>query len=464
MHIEPGKKSLELTEELANHIVQRLAEGGQPPELGIQFINVGNESYLSILEHEYFERILKGGSSFKLVEGYFGGGKTHFLYCVKELSWDHGFATSMVELSPNECPYDDPLKVYQAVARGLSTAPPEGRLAPMRGLTLLLENHADDLVSDNGKKMALTYLRRTLRGVPCESHSFRQAVVAYLRADIEEDDETSAVLGAWLSGEPVTAAQVRAHGVFEPMTRSNAFVMLRSLSQMITGMGMPGLVLLFDEVDRNMSVGPRRIRSIGDNLRQVIDLCGRSQLPGTLFLYAVPPEFMRNIVPEYPALHQRLRSPIPFSIRSPQAPVIDLQLLDLEPVALLEALGDRILAVFEKARGIHLDHELQARNISLLARKCVEGEFELNHRRLFVKIWTDALFRQMVDGEEDLQTRVEEDMVLKAVEDLASKTDTWKEAGNDVFADGDGKENEEDEENEENEGDEEDPDSGWEQQ
>jgi hypothetical protein len=94
-------------------------------------------------------------------------------------------------------------------------------------------------------------------------------------------------------------------------------------------------VLLFDEVDRNMSVGPRRIRAIGDNLRQVIDLCGRSQLPNTLFLYAVPPEFMRNVVPEYPALYQRLRSPIPFSLRSPQAPVIDLTHLDLEPVPLL---------------------------------------------------------------------------------------------------------------------------------
>ena len=429
MEFKTNKATRELTTELANHIIQRLAEGGQPPELGIQHINVGNETYLKILDTEYLGRILKGGASFKLVEGYFGGGKTHFLYCVRELAWSHGFATSLVELSPNECPYDDPLRVYQAVARGLATAPAEGDVSPMAGLTELLASHADDLVAESGEEMALRYLRRTVRRLPCESHSFRQAVVAYLRAEVEQDDDTAATLGAWLSGEPVTTGMVREHGVFEAMTRNTAFAMLRSLCQVLVGMGLPGLVLLFDEVDRNMSVGPRRIRAIGDNLRQVIDLCGRSQLPNTLFLYAVPPEFLRNVVPEYPALHQRLRSPIPFSLRSPQAPVIDLTDLDLEPAPLLEALGRRILHVFEVARELAFDPELQATNISFLAQRCVAEEFELNHRRLFVKVWTDALFRQMVDGEEDLRARAKEDLLVRAVEDLARRADNWEDEG-----------------------------------
>ena len=431
----PAARTLELTESLANHIVQRLAEGGQPPDLGIQFTNVGNETYLSILENEYFCRILRGGSSFKLVEAYFGGGKTHFLCCVKELAWRHGFATAMVELSPNECPYDDPLRVYQAVARRLCLAPADGELAPTIGFGELLADLADDLVDENGSEMALRFLRRTLRRVPCEGHSFRQAVVARLKAEIEDDDEAAAVLGAWLAGEPVATGQVRPYGVFEAMNRNNAFAMLRSLSQMITGLGLPGVVLLFDEVDRNMSVGPRRVRAIGDNLRQVIDLCGRSQLPGTLFLYAVPPEFLRNVVPEYPALYQRLRSPIPFSVRSPQAPVIDLQTLDLKPIPLLEALGARILDVFQVARGVHFDDERQRGNIALLAKKCVEGEFELNHRRLFVKVFTDALFRQLVDGEEDLAAREQEDLVLRAMEELAERASDWQDAPDDNLDD-----------------------------
>jgi signal transduction histidine kinase len=81
---------------------------------------VGNESYLRVLEHEYLKNLLKFGASFKLVQGYFGAGKTHFLHCVRDLAWRHGFVTALVELSPAECPYDDSLKVYRAVARRIA--------------------------------------------------------------------------------------------------------------------------------------------------------------------------------------------------------------------------------------------------------------------------------------------------------------------------------------------------------
>src|SRR5690606_25726389 len=121
------------------------------------------------------------------------------------------------------------------------------------------------------------------------------------------------------------------------------FQALRSMCQLLVGYGFPGLVLMFDEVDRNLSLSNRRIQALGDNLRQVIDLCGASQLPGVLFLYAVPPEFLRLVVPEYPALDQRLRSPLPMSKHSPQAALIDLEQLALQPEELLEAIGNRLL-------------------------------------------------------------------------------------------------------------------------
>ena len=95
-----------LQPELARHIIQRVGESGQPPEQGITYLNVGNDSYLRILDEEYLARLKHNprGSSFKLVQGYYGGGKTHFLYCVRDLAWTHGFLTSLVNLSPRECP------------------------------------------------------------------------------------------------------------------------------------------------------------------------------------------------------------------------------------------------------------------------------------------------------------------------------------------------------------------------
>jgi hypothetical protein len=218
-------------------------------------------------------------------------------------------------------------------------------------------------------------------------------------AYLEGRRQDELLLEAWLLGEAVPMADLRPFGIYEQISRANGFTMLRSMVQMMVGLGFPGTALLFDEVDRNLSVGVKRGHVIGDNLRQVVDLCGRHQLPNTLFIYAVPPEFMRNVVPDYPALWQRLRSPVPLSVRSPQAVLIDLERLDLEPVELLTQLGARLVSVFEDARGIRMDLSLQTANARVLAEECANAFFEVNHRRLFVKAWVDFLYRQAADGE-----------------------------------------------------------------
>ena len=404
-----------LDADVARHILQRLGEGGQPPEFGVGLINVGNDSYLRVLEHEYFNGLLRIGASFKLVQGYFGAGKTHFLHCVREVAWRHGFLTALVELSPAECPYDDSLKVYRAVARRVAMKPSGPLSAPNYGLADLIRNHLDDQLdraeaaaADAPKPAAAArqevrrWLERSVGRAPCESHSYRQAVVELGLAYLDGDRAKERLLEAWLVGEPVPPKDLRPLGIYEALDRGNGFTMLRCLTQMTVALGFPGTALLFDEVDRNLSVSARRSHAIGDNLRQVIDLCGRHQLPNTLFLYAVPPEFMRNVVPDYPALYQRLRSPMPLSVRSPQAVLIDLERLDLEPEALLTKVGGKVVEVFEAARGVQLDRALQETNARNLAKAATAAFFEVNHRRLFVKTWVDCLHGQLVDGEQPL--------------------------------------------------------------
>lgn len=417
----------------ASHILQRLGESGQPPEFGVEHINVGNESYLQVLEEEYFQRQLKGGASFKLVQGYFGGGKTHFLYCVRDMALRHRFAVAVVELSPSECPYDDTLKVYASVARRLSSATGSPGDPPRFGLTDLIRDLVDKeldrvlgALSEQGlrpdrseaRRQVRRWLTREVGRTPCESVSYRKAVVEFASAWLDEDMEREQALEAWLRGEPVPRSDIRDFGVYETMSRANGFLMLRSLTQMMTGLGFAGTVLLFDEVDRNLSVSAKRSQVIGDNLRQVIDLCGRHQLPNTLFMYAVPPEFMRTIVPDYPALYQRLKTPVPLSVRSPQAVLIDLEQLDLSPQQLLTKIGERLIPLFNLARNAHLDPEIQSENAAILAAACVNTQFEVNHRRLFVKTFVDFLQLQAVDGQRGLELDEAIDLVLEGHEAL----------------------------------------------
>ena len=96
----------ELSPSIARNIIERVGSSGQPPEYGFQFFSSGLDPYLSAIDTEYLSSFIKdGGSVFKMVVGTYGGGKTHFLYCVRDIAWKHNFVVSYVSLKPEECPF-----------------------------------------------------------------------------------------------------------------------------------------------------------------------------------------------------------------------------------------------------------------------------------------------------------------------------------------------------------------------
>lgn len=395
----------ELSRDLAHRILSRLGEAGQPPEVGIAHINVGNETYLGVLEEEYLRPIAEEGrgSSFKLVQAYYGGGKTHFLHCVRERAWSLGFPTAIVGLSPDECPFDDPVRIYTAVAREIAWPPRDPTVPPSRGIDELLRAAAEERAASAPAATVREWIVGQVRRVPADSHSYRMAVARFLLSLLDGETDAEDILAAYLRGEAVPASDLKEFGVREEIQRHTAFRFLRSLIQVLQALGAPGLFLGFDELDRNLSFPVSRRRAIADNLRQLIDLCGREALPGLLCLYAVPPEFLTRIVPEYVALQQRLEGPSTLSARSPQAVVIDLENLDLPQEELLVAIGEKILKVFLVATEARLDPKVQVPNLRLLASAVLERTWDVAHRRAFVKAAVSLLTDQKEGRERRLK-------------------------------------------------------------
>ena len=56
----------------------------------------------------------------------------------------------------------------------------------------------------------------------------------------------------------------------------------------------------------------------------------------------------------------------------------------------------------------------------MVARACVNTQFEVNHRRLFVKSFVDVLQLQIVDGQRALELDEAIDLVLEGHDALAS--------------------------------------------
>lgn len=382
---------------LARHVLDRLGQTGQPPERGLELIDVGNGRRLAVLEREYLEPIaLHGrGSTFKLVQAAYGGGKTHFLLCVRERAWRHGFCTALVGLSPDECPFDHPARIWAAVARELSLPPQDDRLQVPRGIEAVLGALIDQRRQADGDEALREWLVRGLRRHPTDAPALRAALVAWCRAELDGELATQDLVGAWLRGEEVKTAEVRHLGIRTRIDRSTGFRMLRGLCQLLQAWGVPGLYLGFDELDRNLSLPPRRRAAVADNLRQIVDLCGTGALPGLVCLYAVPPEFQRDVVQEYPALQQRLEAPSALSRQSPQAAVIDLDRSELPPAEVLLRIGKKVLSLFQLVHGRALDRRLQEHNLGLLAHEVLAGSFDIAHRRAFVKGAVDLLHHQL---------------------------------------------------------------------
>ncbi len=400
---------MNLTQSEAQHIIRKLGESGIPPTRNLEAYTVGIDSILGTLKEEYLDGYLRdGGSSFKLVVGEYGSGKSHFLYRLRDLAWESGYVVSRTELSPKECPYDNQLKVYQAVVGNLIYHSPTNDSTDANGLEAFLENHffqtlktlgVENAKTSVGLDVRVTLWLDTVLRFNIESPSFRHAIYYYFRAVAEENEVNKRLLGAWLRGETVALKDVRPFSITEKLDKTVAFKMMRSLAQAVHELGYAGLVLLFDEGERMVSIGSSRTEKVAcDNLREVIDRCAGESLPSALFVYAVPPYFVTNIAPNYEALSQRISSKVKFSRQNPFSVQISLDHLDYPGEELLRLIGEKLLNVYETAYEMNFNHELQRENIAALAASCA-SLLSTSHRRHFVKSLVTMLTEQRVTGE-----------------------------------------------------------------
>ena len=421
----------EISRPLARHIIEILGSFGTPPVRGVQYFNVGNQSLLDALDEFYLSSYLQdGGAAYKMVVGDYGSGKSHFLYCLRDIAWARNFVVAKVDLSPVETPYNDQKKVYEAVAQHIIWHESEESFSDETGLTRFLEG---TLTRIAGGQLSLETLANplyrglidTLEATAIDSPAYQTAVIGYFDALIRDNEERLDSLSRWLMGEttsPDDTKILREIGVTGKINKPNAFRMLRSLCQIIRALSYSGLVLLFDEVDRMASVGGKAERMATDTLREVIDRT-REDLPGAMFVYAVPPSFITDTVPKYPALQQRVRAPGQFSRMNHFSPLISLDKLDLDENDLMLAIGEKLIPIYEAAFDAQLNHTTQHANAVILANVARDVFLDISHRRLFVKSFVVELSRQHY-GEEHTITEEEATAILRGQIDELSGGET----------------------------------------
>ncbi|MBM4092901.1 MAG: hypothetical protein FJ276_26360 [Planctomycetes bacterium] len=390
----------------AKFVLQSLKESGQPPKWGASLINVGTDRLLRQLTQEYLKdhcapiEDLDGGGACKWIEADYGNGKTQFLRCVQENAWQENYVTAFVELSQDECPLDRPDKIFGAVARAIQATPLDiPDVDRCRGLDIALEQLIErrfpgvltGMPDDTLRDQVIEWLNG-IKSLPVESTSLLTAAVRHIVALLEGDNETVEITRLYLRGEPLPAANLKRAGIFEKLDKSNGFRMLRTVCQLVQRSGLAtGVVLLFDEARRTLSLMSTKAQKVAcENLLSVINRCNSGEFPGTLFLYAVMPEFFTNFATNYPALQQRCGASTRLNLNSLQG---------IKEADLLEKIGFKITSVFKIIhQHFDVDEDVLQHNLNVLATETIRNTGGTGTRRLMVRSCVQHLNNMLTDG------------------------------------------------------------------
>lgn len=383
-----------LTQQTAQSIIQEVGGTGQPPPYGIQFFTVGLDEFLAVIDEEYLSSYVKnGGGVFKLVEGIYGGGKTHFLYSVRDLAWKQNFVISYVSLKAGESPFHQLDLVYKAIVRGLlpPLSPDELLEGPASGIDSLLRTWyarryqagREQGLIDHEFGGAIEDEIQQIGGT--DSVSFGKAIRAALGALHKRSDSDFEAILQWLKGEGFSRSTHNKFDILQRIDRTTAFSMIRSLGQVVRQLDYSGLVILLDEAERVPSLSTRQREQHLGNLREVIDECGHSTFQGMMLFYAVPDDnFLEGRTQVYEALKQRLSTV--FTIVNPTGVKIKLEDTVAEPTAFLHEVGDKLVRVYQTAYRCTFDPAISRPLVQAIAEDAYEQRFsDEGYKRLFVQ-------------------------------------------------------------------------------
>lgn len=381
-------------QDVARRIIDTLGANGIPPQFGFQYFTAGLDPYLGVIEDEYLNSFIRqGGSAFKMVVGVYGGGKTHFLYSIRDLAWKHNFVVSYVSLSARESPFHKLELVYRAIARGL--VPPLSPDELLSGFELGITSFLRSWFAQESMRLSRTGLKaEELKSAlieyvdqieAIESISFLRAVRAAFKALIDKRDDDFINICQWLSGEGYDRRIHSPYGIYQKIDKTTAFSLVRSLAQWVKRIGFSGLVVLLDEAERVPSLTSREREQHLSNLREVIDECGNTAFQSVMIFYAVPDEnFLEGRTQVYEALKQRLT--MVFEELNPSGVKVTLEKTVSDPVSFLKEVGTKIGKVYETAYSHDLKTKALAATVELAATLAYEERFgDIGYKRLFVQ-------------------------------------------------------------------------------
>ncbi|GIX42471.1 MAG: hypothetical protein KatS3mg129_2204 [Leptospiraceae bacterium] len=343
--------TLQIPKIIARNIVEQ-AGNGIPPKNGYQYYTVGIDKLVQAIDKEYLETFIKqGGSSFKIVLGHYGEGKTHFLYVIENIAKENNYVTSFINLSMEETPFHKIELVYKKIVQNL-----EIQNSLEKGISIIITKWLKEKIEQG---ISDDVLLAEIDSMPIEYHNYKIIIknaIKYLLKN--EEDVYEEVILPLLLGEGLSKRDIKDYGIYETLNNKNAFSWFRSLIQFIKSIGYSGIVVLFDEAEPVSSLSSKDKSKLLNNLRLLIDEAATSNLPSCMIFYAVPDlNFLEGRDYTYQALSQRIKGDGQYlNELIPQANVLNLELI-VKNEDFYKELSNKLKSIYEVAYDYQFSEE-----------------------------------------------------------------------------------------------------------
>lgn len=286
---------------------------GVVPRVGQHLIQVGRVHELRALIED-IERIGDGGSTFRLIIGEYGAGKTFFLNLVRSIALEKKLVTMNADLNPDRRLHasgGQARSLYAELTRNMATrTKPEGG-----ALSGILEKFiaqakseceqtgvsADQIIRQNTQKLA-----EMVNG-----YDFADVVLAYWRGFETGNEQLCSNAVRWMRGEFSTKTDARAAlGVRTIVDDASIYDQLKLLARFVRLAGYNGIFVCLDEMVNLYKLANTQARA--SNYEQILRILNDSlqgSTEGLGFILGGTPDFLfdtRRGLYSYPALQSRL--------------------------------------------------------------------------------------------------------------------------------------------------------------
>ncbi|ATS33404.1 ATP-binding protein [Xanthomonas phaseoli pv. phaseoli] len=293
-------------------IIQSL-RAGVVPRAGQHLIQVGRIREVETLVSD-IDRLADGGSSFRLVVGEYGAGKTFFLNLVRAIAMERKLVVASADLNPDRRLHasgGQARSLYAELMRNLATrTKPDG--GALSGVvekfiaTAKTEAKAKDVPTEQIIRAKLEHLTELVNG-----YDFADVIAAYCKGFEQGNEQLKSDAIRWLRGEFSTKTDAKAAlGVRSIVDDASVYDQLKLMGRFVRLAGFSGLLVCLDELVNLYKLANAQARN--SNYEQILRMLNDSfqgTAVGLGFVLGGTPEFLmdtRRGVYSYQALQSRL--------------------------------------------------------------------------------------------------------------------------------------------------------------